>query len=388
MAELAQVMNEETSLCPDVVFKKANVMVSAKYKSSLLENKILAVALSRITVDSKNMPIAEIKVSEMKGFLNIDGNSIYERLKTVAKQMSGRIVFMENAEKTHWEMQSIIVGADYEKNTGKLKVFFNPNLISILYDLRISYTKYCLPLLLSFNSGYSYRLYELLKSKAYRPKGSNIQGPYTISYGLNELKLTIGLVNTDTDKVKQAMQDPNPDFDYIVEHLAIEKTFDKWYDFKRYVLDVAVDEINTNPMSDILIQYETVKVGRGGKIKNIIFTVIKKEDIKEIVDDIHEPGAEKLMELVEEIQENIDIPLKIKDIKSLLKAAEYNTEKVLKVYDMAKKKKNIHNVIGWMLEALKNNYEEHSVKKKNSFNDFEQRDYDFEQLEMELLSKK
>ena len=55
-------------------------------------------------------------------------------------------------------------------------------------------------------------------------------------------------------------------------------------------------------------------------------------------------------------------------------------------YEQAQKVAKIDNIVVWMLTALKENYQPNKEKiKGDKFNDYEQRKYDFDDLEKKLL---
>lgn len=79
--------------------------------------------------------------------------------------------------------------------------------------------------------------------------------------------------------------------------------------------------------------------------------------------------------------------MRVKDIKAIAVAAENNYERVKNAYDIYKKQKVCAaNFTGWMIAAIKNGYKASRKYCSNGFHDFEQNEYDFDQLEMELLS--
>ena len=196
-----------------------------------------------------------------------------------------------------------------------------------------------------------------------------------IDYNLSELKLAIGCVNTQEERVQKELDRPNPDFDYIVNSVAKEKHFDKWYDFRVNVLDVAKRQINEK--SDLEIDYEPIRSGRGGKVVGITFFIKKNVNYNEIeaktekeneillkngnsvVDSAKRP--DDYNERFEEIMDYIDVRVSSKDLKAFLKAADYDVERVKKAYDLSKKQKEIKNFVGWMKKAIEEGYSEDMI---------------------------
>ncbi len=153
-------------------------------------------------------------------------------------------------------------------------------------------------------------------------------------------------------------------------------------------------------------EYNDIKEGKGGKIRAICFTVTDKSKLKKIKvksDDVkpqekdNTPSGDEIIALMFEIKMEIKEELSINDYRQLLECANYDKNKVLEKYELAKKVKNIDNLMAWMLSAIKNDYktvetkaDKKEQKETNKFNDFEQRNYSDEQLEeleKKLLAK-
>lgn len=354
-------------------FKKSNVLISSKYKSTVMENKILAVSMSRIKIE-EGRPIAKLTVSDFKHMVDGNNGSFYQKIKRAAKSMSGRQMFIEDKENNSFMLINLIGKVEYKDGTMTIK--FEPDLKEYLVDLQKNYTTLNIEMMMSLESQYGFRLYELLKSRAYVPKGVHDTGLYKMVFGLSELKVTIGIVNTQTDAVSKALQTKNPDFDNIVNNIALEKSFKTWYDFKKRVLEPSIAEINEK--TDLHVEFIPIGRGHGGKICEIEFYVTRKdiieknknnkplkteEDIEVIVEDIKEPNPEELMQYVEELQELIEEPIKIKDYKAILKAANYNIDKVKRVYELACQQSEINNLVAWLISAIKNNYDYEPIPK-------------------------
>ena len=193
------------------------------------------------------------------------------------------------------------------------------------------------------------------------------------------------------------------DIEKAVERSNAIDSFKNTGSFKRS-LDSAIDEIND--ITDIYVEYNDIKEGKGGKIRAICFTVTDKSKLKKIKvksDDVkpqekdNTPSGDEIIALMFELKMEIKEELSINDYRQLLECANYDKNKVLEKYELAKKVKNIDNLMAWMLSAIKNDYktvetkaDKKEQKETNKFNDFEQRNYSDEQLEeleKKLLAK-
>ena len=364
--------NDARELYKHEEITRSNTLISAKYKSTLTENKIMVLALKKAKRDEFGRPTITFSTAEIKRVMGRDDGSFYTQLKSVAKAMTGRTMFIEDKEKHSFKFINIIHTAEFEN--GKFTVNFTPEMNYYLDDLKSNFTTMNMGILVDFTSNYAYRIYELLKTQAYRVEKDN--EPLKIDYNLSELKLAIGCVNTQEERVQKELDKPNPDFDYIVNSVAKEKHFEKWYDFKVNVLEVAKRQINEK--SDLEIDYEPLRSGRGGKVVGITFYIKKNENYKEI-DEKTEQENEILLEngtsVVDtsdnvpqdyedrfaEIMDYIEKKVSSKDIKAFLKIADYDVERVKAAYDLSKKQTEIRNFVGWMKKAIEEGYTDENI---------------------------
>ena len=70
----------------------------------------------------------------------------------------------------------------------------------------------------------------------------------------------------------------------------------------------------------------------------------------------------------------------------ILNTAKSDINIIKEKYALSQKVSKIGNIVGWMIKAIKEDYTIPKGKVKvGSFNDYEQRDYDFDALEKKLL---
>lgn len=387
--------NKVSAIRHNDTYSKGNLLITAKYRSSLLENKLLAIALANIQnsyEDDNGNLISELKASEIKKLMGDSSNSIYRHLEPIAQQMTGRTIGMKDPEREIFDYKSVVTHAHYENGTFTIE--FNHLLKDQIIDIQNKYTVLNLPTMLLFKSVYSFRLYELLKSMSYIPKGQKRNEEdknWELKFQLSELKLELGVVNANSDRVQKILSNKkHPNYDEAVK-AAPEQVFEQYRDFKRRVLDVAVSEINEK--TEINVEYETLKSGRGGKVNAIIFYVsydnmAQKEEIVKTEEVVEKPMD--IDELLDEIYDILEGNFKLKDVRKIAKEADYNLASIKKAYKVYKKNEdNVENSVGFMIAAIKDGYESTAKKKKtkakNTFVEFDQNEYDFDDLEGQLI---
>lgn len=344
-------------------YAKSNFLIGAKYRSSLLENKIMAVSMSKLkrnmATDENGCITCTLEASELRELIHANKGSFYSKLEPIAKSMTGRNIGMSDPETKRFRYLAVIITADYAD--GKFTIKFNPDLKNYIVNISENFTKLDLPTMMAFESVYSFRLYELLKSRSYNPKNAvKNNNQFVIEYSLSELKLSLGIVNAELDNVKRILSDSSmPDYDKAVAK-SPEKSFADWYSFRTRVLDVARKEINEK--TDITLEYVPKRSGRGGKTTSVIFVVILNgkiniapaEEIPEFVPITQEEKDDLLDRIADEMQ---DLKLKIKDLRAIAEAANYEYYRIYSAYmNMQMSDTEIQNPVAFMISAIKNEY--------------------------------
>lgn len=346
--------------------QKSNAFVSAKYKSSLVENQIMAIALTRIEVNAGNTdaPIsARLYPSELKRLIG-DPTNIYKTLKRVAKTMTGHTMFIEDG-KGNFKAFAVVNNADYIDGT--FTVEFNKNLREHILGLEKNYTSYELAVLTRFKKNSSFRLYELLKSHIYKSRASVNNGRVDLEYNISELRFMIGLANSDDQGVKNAMAAMGSHIDWDVLYEKLDKKdrkYETWFDFQRYVIKPAQQELLEK--SNIRFEYEGIREGH--KMGRIAFYIYpnKAKDV-EIIDERKEFIEEKAKEgrqhqLPRDLPEWVDFydkyvghnNLSPEDIDLLIQKASFNKQLIIEAIAAADKQPELNNYIGWIIAFIKN----------------------------------
>ena len=345
----------------DLMIRKSNTLISGKFKTSILENKIMAIALTRIEIKD-GCPVARLYPGEIKQLLgkNTDTN-IYKKLKRTAKLMTGHQIVIEDS-KGNFSIFTMVNNADYVDK--QFIITFNKNMTPFVHQLKNNFTTYEVAALMKIEKAHSYRLYELLKKEIYRSDPNINNGVVTKEYGLSELKCTIGLANTDEAGVQRAIAD-GKSWDEIYYNVVNDKSFEVWYEFRRQVLDVAQKELAEK--SDIVFEYEPLKYGSGAKVRRIRFYIAKNEPSKT------KPEMDRMVDLIhtmneEQVASDTDNDgvysyighnkLTRDDIIEFMRVAEEDEEKVENAIKLADKQDYLKNYVGWIISCIKGKYEQ------------------------------
>lgn len=346
--------------------RKSNDFISAKYKSTLLENQVMAIALTRIEVNAKSIdsPLeARLYPGELKKLVS-DPAHIYRDLKKLSKTITGHTMFLEDG-KGNFKAFSVVTNADYIDGIFTIK--FNNELKSHVLGLEKNYTNMELAVMTDFKKNTSFRLYEVLKKEAYKISKSSKTSCVQVEYNISELRFIIGLANSDNPIVKNAMANMGKiiDWDKLFDKLdKKEKKYEEWRDFQRRVIKPAQEELREK--SDIYFEYEGIREGR--KTKRIIFTIYN--NVPNNASIINE--RKKLLDSNSVSNRQLEMPMDIypefykefvghnhldkEDITLLINKAQGDIEKVRKAINLADKQDNLINYMGWLIRCIEENY--------------------------------
>lgn len=222
------------------VVKSNDLIQKSRFSLSLQEQKIILYLISKIKPE--DMELYE-HTFDIKDFcqvcgLDYDSGKNYKNIKTTLKTLRDKSMWVEIEPGTETTL-AWISSVSLTKKSGVVKIKLDDKMKPYLIQLQEKFTQYELMYTLAMRSQYSIRLYELLKSYEYR---------HGHTFTVEELKVRLSAEN-----------------------------YDRFHDFQRKVIDIAVREINE--LSDIAVTCTMIKVGRSyTKIK---FGVKLKKDFNE-----------------------------------------------------------------------------------------------------------
>ena len=339
---------------------RSNALIRSRYKASMLESKLMSLALYRLQKNRKTSDSMAVSftTAELVEFLGINANSgLYERIRRAAVNLMDHKILLESGER--FVVFAIVTTAVYEN--GKLTIVFNRNVRQHLFSLKSAYTPMSLSVLLGFDStrdNFALRIYELLRINKYKITKSNPE--CVVGYSLTALKTAIGVYNIDDPAIRDIMTRRGTATDEQIERvLPKNRMYDRYSDFSRRVLLPAQKEISEK--TDIRFSFEPVRSGRGGKTVGVAFHITNNPDF-------HLPGGrgqnaaepagspEDEVRELEEMESIIKEPMRIASLRSILKASGYNLDRVRAAYALSRRQDHIDNLAGWMVRCLKEQY--------------------------------
>lgn len=354
----------------DLICKRPETIVEARFKLTKKQNDILDMVFASIENDGKLK--YQIDIRKYGQLYNLKNKSnIYGDLKKAIKTFEGKgfaITQKINEKKENRIYFSWFSSIQYLDGEGKIEIELGQKLKEIMLNAKKA-CFYQLKYSLNFHNIYSKRMYYYLKS-------------FENSNGNNT-----GWRIDNLDELRSKLECP--------------KSYNVYYEFKRLALNPAYEEINGN--SDIDFEYEEIKDKK--KVTHLKFHV-KKNKVNQLLDANDEVSAtvtefeeeqeetyiEKIKSIIEGVTRN---KLSDKSANEIYKCAtnnnEYGNAPLELIREMVEYSKS-QNIKGDFVIWVKGTISKYKkpIKAtqqiaKGSFNDYDQREYNFDELEKKLL---
>lgn len=369
---------------------KSNYLIESSYNLTAMENKIIYLGITKL---ERKMIKENITISEVQSLLEetkfpmiyidtcdfakefkIKTGNIYFLLEEAVKRLFNREIIYVNNEgvtKKRW-----IITLEYSRENARVALKFHQDLIPDLLVFKDKYTILKLMNTINIKSGHTYRLYELLKQY--------------INFGFRIFEIQ----------------------DFRFKFNIADDEYPLYANLKQSIINPAIKNINKT--TDIDVSFTEIKEKR--KVVKIKFFIKQKENYISNVNSkkqmsLFDTEEEIIYEGVEEnsiilkLQHLLNYDITAGQAQKILDVACKGIEKIKKnnqdfnmdvfsyiiekkkVIDEYGKNNKIESYIGTLISALIGNWTRFIKEQENigTFNNFEQRTYDFEDLEKKLL---
>lgn len=250
------------------VVKSNTLVLNSRYQYSVNQQKMIAYICSKIkpvTDFSNNQYQLEYEF-EIADYIRLMGiqskGEAYDNIKATLKSLRDKSFWLELPDGSETTV-SWVNKATTNKHSGLAKYRLDEDLVPYLFELKEKYLSYGLINILNFKSKYSIRLYEMLKAY-YDMKRSH--------YGQKRYETPVVEWTLDLDGLKHMLMlntDEEPG------------KLSRYPDFRRKVLEIAQEEINT--LSDMQFNFEPITKGR--KTVKVKFIIKFKDTISRLQSD-------------------------------------------------------------------------------------------------------
>lgn len=208
---------------------KSNRLVEASYRLDLIEQRIVLAAIAAARESQKGLGegYVTLRSKQFSELFGMEEGSIYKQLKEALQTLFQRFVTFRDIdpESGHERLTQLrwISSASYITGAGSIQLRFTQEMVPYITRLETEYTKYRLEQIGRMSSAHAVRLYELLLQ--------------VVTIGHRTLAIT---------ELKTILQ--------------LEGEYPRLFDFKRWVVDAAVLQINEH--TDLNVSYTQTKTGR------------------------------------------------------------------------------------------------------------------------------
>ena len=340
-----------------LITKSNYFIMNSSYDLSLEEQKIILTLASMVQPDDEEFKPYKFRIADFMELLGVETQTKYTEIPKITKELMKKVFEIQEGDtliQTAW-----LSGAKYKRGSGEVELTFSSYLKPYMLKLGSMFTQYKLANVLSMKSKYSPRIYEILKCNEFKKQGY--------------IEITI---------------------DDLRKLLKAETIYPLYANFKQKLLIPTQKELKK--LSDIYFEFEEIKTGR--KVTSLKFYIHSN---KNKTHKNHSPSDE-IAATVSNYQEEIPMDHEdgIKSIILMMKNHNISGLEARKIYNSACgdlkhiakiynyfKNKNADNFVALMIKMVKPGefIEPKKNTSKTKFNNFNGRDYDYDELEKKLL---
>jgi plasmid replication initiation protein len=203
---------------------QSNKLVESSYTMTLNEKRLVMYAASRL--DSSKAPpkdgLINVSADAFADAFGMERRHAYGVLAEAVERLYAREIRRyekgQEVESMRW-----IYHKHYIEGAGQVELGFSPTVLPHLTQLTREFTGFQLKHISSLNSFYAFRLYELMAQRK--------------TYGTRDFEL---------ERLRELFQ--------------LDDKYPKVYDFRKYVLDPSIKEINQH--TDLSVSLEPLRTGR------------------------------------------------------------------------------------------------------------------------------
>ena len=340
-----------------LVTKSNYFIMNCSYDLSLEEQKLILTLASMVQPTDEEFKAYNFKIADFIDLLGLETQTKYTEIPKLTKELMKKVFEIQEGNailQVAW-----LSSARYEKGSGVVTLKFSPDLKPYMLKLKEKFTQYQLANILSMRSKYSPRIYEILKCNEFKKQGH---------------------IEIEVEELRKLLKADN--------------IYPLYADFKRKIIIQTQKELRK--ISDINFDFEEIKTGR--KVTSLKFYIHSNKDKAHKNNSASDEIAATVSNYKEEIPMDhedeiklIILMMKDHNISALEARKIYNSacgdlKHISKIYNYFKNK-NADNFVALMIKMVKPGefIEPKKNKSKTKFNNFNGRDFDYDELEKKLL---
>lgn len=228
----------------DLTIVHHNDLIASSYRFDIDEMRLINLALTKIDSRSANIGMIDIHPEEFAKMFNLSKKNIWRNMKNSVLSIMQKPVRIQFADENGHRKERVINWLDEaiyyveQSDSSKIQIEFSRKIEPYLFELQGNFTKINFEYASRLNTPFSFRLYQWLV-REYRIKQGTF---YDLTMTLEEIKTSAQL----------------------------DSSYPAWCDFKKRVIDPAVDAINQK--TNLSLSYSVTK--QGNKVHALTFTYI------------------------------------------------------------------------------------------------------------------
>lgn len=195
-----------------------NMILHSASKLNLNELKLLRFIIMQTKQGDKELYQFEVDIKDMAKSLEMSAKTLYRELDTMSTHLMQEVIFIGDRVNDKWKKFHWVDVCEYDN--GRITIKISDELKPFLVGLRGNFTRYRLSEILSLNSVYAIRIYEILNGYMNENNLPHADVAIEVSISIEEIRK----VTDTTDK------------------------FERYSSFKTKVIDTALKEINQKSM--------------------------------------------------------------------------------------------------------------------------------------------
>lgn len=218
---------------------KSNRLVQSKMNWTKLEHRVVAMLIAQLEKDDDEFEEQRVHIRDIADLSGRNGKSLYNQAEEICQKLLDQKIHIRTYTddgRRRYKGYNCMSTCEYVEGSGYIEAKFNEDMQPFLLQLKRRFTQYNLQCFMQLSSQHSMRIYELLKMRE----------------GIKYLRLKI---------------------EELREILSCEHSYERFADFKRWVLERAREELREK--TDIYFNYQ---VERRGQTPVRVNFVIKKND--------------------------------------------------------------------------------------------------------------
>jgi len=210
-----------------LLYEKSNLLILGRYDMSKNAQKVLAYALSKVHdmrfTEEQSMLGIKVSFSKEEIYNYLVENSktrgtLPSELKKIAVQLHGQTVFVQKEkDATGFHSFTFVKTADYEN--GVFEITFHEDMFPYLVNRNGNFTLLEANHVKIMASNYTIRLYEVCRSYKYLADRADNKGIYPVDFHFVELRLMLGMIDSEDEDVKKITEKYKKDYDKIGEEV-------------------------------------------------------------------------------------------------------------------------------------------------------------------------